>query len=213
MIWRPSPRDLTFGGPPECASRSLCLLGLRDRYGLRFEEVVSLDAGGPATRQALRSGGVQVALMLSTDPAVTDYVELIDDRRLQPAENVTPLIHNTVIDRWGAAVVDVIDEVSEQLETATLRDLNGRDADVAGSSDVPAIAAAWLESRGAGVTTSERPAPLLDDAEAARSSRRRRDGRGAGDVPPGRLPRCRGASGRRGWAGSPGSLCSAPGSS
>ena len=146
----PIARDLTFGGPPESASRSLCLLGLRDRYGLRFEEVVSLDAGGPATRQALRSGGVQVALMLSTDPAVADYVELIDDRRLQPAENVTPLIHNTVIDRWGAAVVDVIDEVSEELETATLRDLNGRDADVAGSSDVSAIAAAWLESREAG---------------------------------------------------------------
>src|SRR5215207_9021015 len=84
-------RRLTFGGPPECATRPLCLDGLRDVYGIKFAEVVALDAGGPLTRQALATGIVDVALLFSTDPAIVDddLVELVDDRALQPAENVT----------------------------------------------------------------------------------------------------------------------------
>ncbi len=34
-------QELTFGGPAECASRPLCLVGLRDEYGLTFEHVAS----------------------------------------------------------------------------------------------------------------------------------------------------------------------------
>ncbi|MDQ3737605.1 MAG: hypothetical protein M3337_00365, partial [Actinomycetota bacterium] len=50
----PIAGELTFGGPPECASRRLCLLGLNDVYDVRFGELLTLDAGGPLTRQALR---------------------------------------------------------------------------------------------------------------------------------------------------------------
>ena len=46
--------QLTFGGPPECPSRPLCLVGLEEVYGLKFEEFVALDVGGPLTRDALR---------------------------------------------------------------------------------------------------------------------------------------------------------------
>src|SRR6266516_4724385 len=48
--------QLTFGGPPECTERSYCLLGLEQTYGLHFKRFVSLDAGGPLTIEALRSG-------------------------------------------------------------------------------------------------------------------------------------------------------------
>src|SRR5262249_9215672 len=44
-----APR-LVFGGPPECPERAYCLPGLRLVYGLRFREIVPLDAGGPLTR-------------------------------------------------------------------------------------------------------------------------------------------------------------------
>ena len=86
-------QDLTFGGPAECASRALCLLGLSDEYGLTFEHVASLDAGGPLTRQALREGAIDIALLFTTDPAIDSegFVQLEDDKGLQPAENVTPL--------------------------------------------------------------------------------------------------------------------------
>ena len=92
--------QLTLGAAPECPSRPLCLLGLRRVYGLAFEEVVPLDAGGPVTRQALRNGDIDVALLFTSDPAIGDdsLVELVDDRGLQPAENVTPLVRSEVLE-------------------------------------------------------------------------------------------------------------------
>ena len=95
--------QLTFGGPPECVTRPLCLVGLRQVYGLRFEEIVELDAGGPTTRQALRNREVDVALLFTTDPAISGsgFIELQDDRGLQPAENVTPILRTEVVDDSG----------------------------------------------------------------------------------------------------------------
>jgi osmoprotectant transport system substrate-binding protein len=137
--------ELTFGGPPECPRRPLCLVGLEERYGLRFEKVVVLDAGGPVTHQALGDGGVDVGLLFTTDPDLDDYVELTDDKGLQPAENVTPLIRREVVERWGPNLVEVIDAVSRRLRTDTLRQLNAVDAEQPGSGDVAAIASAWLD--------------------------------------------------------------------
>jgi osmoprotectant transport system substrate-binding protein len=140
--------DFTFGGPPECSQRPLCLIGLQRRYGVRFDEVVSLDAGGPATRQALDVGTVDVGLLFTTDPALAEYVRLTDDLGLQPAENVTPLLRREVEERWGAEVVEVIDGVSRRLDTDALRRLNAADAEHPGSDDVAAITGSWLRSQG-----------------------------------------------------------------
>jgi osmoprotectant transport system substrate-binding protein len=135
--------ELTFGGPPECPTRALCLLGLEERYGLQFGDVVTtLDASGPLTHAALRTGGVDVALMFTTDPTLAEFTELTDDRRLQPAENVTPLVRREVVERWGSAVVDLINGVTAHLDTATLRTLNAS----AEGADVAAVAATWLRS-------------------------------------------------------------------
>jgi osmoprotectant transport system substrate-binding protein len=38
---------LTIGAPPECPLRPFCLPGLRDVYGILFEDFEPLDAGGP----------------------------------------------------------------------------------------------------------------------------------------------------------------------
>ena len=140
---------LSFGGPPECPSRPLCLKGLEDRYGLHFGKVLALDAGGPLTHQALDSGGVDVALLFTTDPKLDEFVELVDDKSLQPAENVTPLIRRDVVDRFGQGVTSLIDAVSRELDTRTLRELNATDAEEPGSEDAPAIATAWLQEQDA----------------------------------------------------------------
>jgi osmoprotectant transport system substrate-binding protein len=88
--------QLTFGGPPECPSRPFCLRGLEDVYGLNFKDFIPLDVGGPLTREALDGDVVDVALLFTTDPAIagSDLVALEDDRGLQPAENVTPLVRS-----------------------------------------------------------------------------------------------------------------------
>jgi osmoprotectant transport system substrate-binding protein len=137
-----APR-LTLAGPPECPTRPACLSGLEKTYGLRFQEFVPLDAGGPLTREALKNGNVDVAMLFTTDPAIEDddIVELADDRGLQPAENVTPLVRQEVVDRWGAMVVEAIDDVSRRLTTDALRQLNAR---VATGTPVNVVAAEWL---------------------------------------------------------------------
>jgi osmoprotectant transport system substrate-binding protein len=141
--------QLTFGGPPECRTRQLCLLGLVETYGVTFGEFVTLDTGGPLTREALKQGVVDVALMFTTDPAIGNQglVELADDRGLQPAESITPLVRTEIIDRWGPAVVDVIDAVSARLTTSVVRDLNG--ATLPPGTDVAAVAEAWWAQVGA----------------------------------------------------------------
>ncbi len=135
--------QLKFGGPPECPKRPLCLAGLTDTYSATFGAVVALDAGGPLTREALKDGLVDVALMFTTDPAITEdgFVELADDRGLQPAESITPLVRTEIVDHWGAGVVAAINAVSARLTTAAVRDLNGA-AGQAGAN-VADVATAW----------------------------------------------------------------------
>jgi osmoprotectant transport system substrate-binding protein len=143
----PVARQLTFGGPPECLSRPLCLLGLQRVYGVRFKELVRLDTAGPVTLQALEHGNVDLALLFTTDPAIGgSVVELADDRRLQPAENVTPLVRRQVIDRWGSGVVTHLDLVSGRLTTTDLRHLNALIA--SGKLSVAAVAKQWLTGEG-----------------------------------------------------------------
>jgi osmoprotectant transport system substrate-binding protein len=134
---------LTVGGPPECPTRPLCL---RNVYGLSFKEFVRLDTGGPVTLQALRNGDVDLALLFTTDPAVAgaDLVELADDRGLQPAENVTPLIRTELVEHWGSGLTDLLDAVSRRLTTGALRALNGRAA--APGADLAGIATEWLRT-------------------------------------------------------------------
>ena len=135
--------ELTFGGPEECPNRDLCLAGLASVYGLRFDEFVALDVGGPLTHQALLDGVVDIALLFTTDPLIgtADIVELTDDRGLQPAENITPLVRKELVDRWGHELVDVIDAASADLTTSAVRELHA--AAAAPDADIGAVVAAW----------------------------------------------------------------------
>jgi len=144
---RAAPR-LTLGGPPECPERPRCLAGLEDVYGLRFAEFLPLDAGGARTRSALRDGYVDVAVLFTTDPVIVDegWVELEDDRGLQTAENVTPIVRREVVERWGDTLVGALDAVSRRLTTEELRTLNR----VVDSGEQTAVEAArqWLAEAG-----------------------------------------------------------------
>lgn len=140
--------DLVFGGPPECPGRPFCLGGLQSSYGLRFEDFMPLDVGGPLTHQALADGHIDVALLLSTDPLLAaggDLVVLADDRSLQPAENVTPLVRAEVVARGGDELVAAADAVSARLTTEGLLALN---AAVRAGRPVARVAAGWLQVQG-----------------------------------------------------------------
>jgi len=144
---RVAPR-LVFGGPPECRERAYCLLGLKQVYGLRFRVFLPLDAGGPLTLQALEAGDIGVALLFSTDPAITadHLVVLADDRGLQPAENVVPLVRRDAVARYGPRLLAVLNTVSARLTTGSLRALDAR-AQLPGKAP-RLVAGSWLRTQG-----------------------------------------------------------------
>ena len=119
---------LIFGGPPECPGRAYCLPGLKRAYGLHFKAFIPLDAGGPLTLQALTAGYIGVALLFTTDPSIParHLVVLVDDRGLQPAENITPLVGRDAIAWYGPRLLTALNKVSAVLDTGTLRALDAR---------------------------------------------------------------------------------------
>jgi osmoprotectant transport system substrate-binding protein len=142
--------DLVFGGPPECPERRFCLVGLVAVYGLTFREFRPLDAGGPLTVGALEGDEIDVGLLFTTSPAIvtSGLVLLEDDKGLQPAENVVPVVRAPVLERHGDTLADAVNSVSRLLTTQELVGLNRR-VDVDG--DTPAEAAgAWLARHGLG---------------------------------------------------------------
>jgi len=139
---------LVFGDPPECPGRAYCLPGLKRVHALRFKAFTPLDAGGPLTLQALEAGYIGVALLFTTDPSVLarHLVVLADDRGLQPAENITPLVGRDAIARYGPRLLATLNKVSALLDTGTLRALDAR-VEIAGQN-AGLVAGSWLRSRG-----------------------------------------------------------------
>lgn len=135
-----------FGGPAECPDRPLCLLGLEGAYGLRFAEFVP-QRSLAFTAEALRRGEIDVGLMFSTAAQLTapDLVELTDDRQLQPAENVLPVVRAEAVERWGPSLIEPLDAVSAVLTTDDLRAMNLRVAD---GEPIAEVAGDWLVRHG-----------------------------------------------------------------
>ena len=118
--------DLIFGGPPECPEREFCMVGLTEVYGITFAEFKPLDVGGALTVAALEGDEIQVALLFTSDGVIAakGFVLLEDDMGLQPAENLTPVVRQDIVDVYGDAFVDALNAISAELTTAELSEMN-----------------------------------------------------------------------------------------
>ncbi|CAA9211378.1 MAG: L-proline glycine betaine binding ABC transporter protein ProX [uncultured Acidimicrobiales bacterium] len=142
---QPHAKDLVFGGGPECPERPLCLQGLEKTYDLKFKEVKRLDSGGPLTKDALQKGDIQVGLIFTSDGAVParNFLVLEDDKKLQPVDNVVPIVRQDVL---KGDVEPLLNSISAKLTTEGLSELNKRvDVDKADPDDV---ARDWLKANG-----------------------------------------------------------------
>ncbi len=141
----PVATHLTFGGPPECAQRPLCLPGLNRVYGILFEDFKALDVGGPQTIAALRADAVQIGLLFSTDPSIREngFVPLVDDKHLQNAENITPVIRSN---KLNAEIEGLIGAVSARLSTGNVTELVGKV--VIDKQNVAAVVREFLAANG-----------------------------------------------------------------
>ena len=140
----PDASELTLGGPAECPKRPYCIPGLEEVYGIEFGDFKPLEYG-PATVAALEAGEVDVALLFSTDGIIDerDLVVLEDDKNLQAADNITPLVTQEVL---NDEVQSLLDDVSATLTTENVTELNTR---VSVDQEDPAeVAREFLEEEG-----------------------------------------------------------------
>lgn len=135
----------TLGGPPECPQRPFCQPGLQQTYGLKFKAFKSLDAGGPLTMAALKRGDINIGLVFSSDGGiqVNNFVVLQDDKHLEQADNIVPLIRSAVA---NSEVTSLLNSIDAKLNTADLTAMN-KSADV-DKQDPTDLAATWLKDHG-----------------------------------------------------------------
>jgi osmoprotectant transport system substrate-binding protein len=136
---------MTFGGPPECPTRRYCLRGLADTYSLHFKAFREIPTRA-ATATALASGEIDIGLLETTDPRLAggDLQLLVDDRSLQPKENVVALVRNSALQAPNNRLRAVTSQITSLLTTQALVELN-RDVEMGGKT--PAQAASdWLKS-------------------------------------------------------------------
>lgn len=116
---------LTLGGPPECPTRPFCAIGLEDTYGVVFGSFKSLDIGGPLTVAALDSGSIDVGLLFSTSSVISDkgWVVLEDDKHLQQADNIVPIVREDVV---NDEITSLLNAISAALTTDNITGLNKR---------------------------------------------------------------------------------------
>ena len=133
--------DLKLGAPQDCPSNAGCIPALKDTYGLDFSSsFVPLDSSGPLTKQALKSGDVDVAVIFSTDSSIAEngWKVLKDDKGIFNADNIIPVVTQKLAD--NSELVELVNKASAALTTETLTELNKRydidkeDADVIAKS-------------------------------------------------------------------------------
>ena len=141
--------EMTFGGPPECPERPLCLRGLRERYGLRFRTFIPFSSRA-ATAEALLAGQLDVGVLETVDAHLADgrLVLLADDLGLQPEENVVPVVRRAVVEEHGPALVALLDAVTATLTTPAMTQLNRQV--VLDGRPLGRVADAWVEQHDLG---------------------------------------------------------------
>ena len=141
--------DLTLGAPQDCETNPFCIPGLKDVYGLDMSgNFTPLDAGVVLT--SLQEGAIDVGLLFSTDGRIASegLVLLDDDQNMLAADNVFPVLSKELVDAYGDDLTSVLDDISAELTTEDLTELNRRfDVD---KEDADAIAESWLSDHDLG---------------------------------------------------------------
>ncbi|MFV2121058.1 ABC transporter substrate-binding protein [Streptomyces sp. Act-28] len=130
----------------ECAVRPFCAPGLKSVYGIDVAGVDPKGVGTPQAKQAVKDGVDQLVLTTTTDATLDAFglVLLADDKKLQNADNVLPVVNAR--DAGSPGIAAALDKITKALTTADLVELNRKvDAERAKPADV---ARGYLEEKG-----------------------------------------------------------------
>ena len=100
---------------------------------------------GPLTKTALKNGDIDVGLVFSSDGGIVanNFVVLEDDKHLQNADNIVPIIRTA---KLNSEITGIFNKISAALNTTDLTQLN-KSADI-DKQDPGELAAAWDKLHG-----------------------------------------------------------------
>src|SRR5262249_56210690 len=103
-----------------------------------------VEGGGALAGQALIAGDIRVALLFTTDPAIRarHLVVLADNRDLQPAENIVPVLRRATAHRFGPGLLATLNALSARLTATALAGLDaqiGRDRSEEHTSELQSL--------------------------------------------------------------------------
>src|SRR2546429_59265 len=130
-----------FGAPPDCATNKYCAIGLKNVYGITFKQIKTTDFGGPITVHALKAGTIQIGELFSTSVYDPTFVVLTDDKHLENADNIVPVIRK---DKDTPQIDTILNAISAKLTTQEMLNLN-KQVDIS-QQDPTAVAKSFLDS-------------------------------------------------------------------
>ncbi|MDT0546679.1 MULTISPECIES: ABC transporter substrate-binding protein [Streptomyces] len=132
-----SKQKIKLAAGDECPKRPFCQPGLEKTYGIDITGIDSLDIGSVQAKQAVKDGKDQMVLTTTTDATLGQFglVLLEDDKKLQNADNVLPVVNAK--SAGSKKIADALNKLNKVLTTADLTELNKKvDAERLKASDV-----------------------------------------------------------------------------
>ncbi|MGW0534309.1 ABC transporter substrate-binding protein [Streptomyces sp. NPDC003032] len=130
----------------ECESRPFCAPGLKKKYGIDVAGIDPKGVGTTQSKQAVKNGTDQLVLTTTTDATLKNYdlVILEDDKKLQNADNILPVVNAE--EAGDKEIAATLAKLTKTLTTEDLIELNRKvDEERQKEADV---AKEYLESKG-----------------------------------------------------------------
>ncbi|MCC3776248.1 ABC transporter substrate-binding protein [Streptomyces sp. UNOB3_S3] len=134
-----SKEKVRLAAGDECSQRPFCQPGLEKTYGIDVAGLDPLEVGSTQAKQAVKDGKDQLLLTTTTDATLAQFglVLLEDDKKLQNADNVLPVVNAKKA--GSQKIADVLGKLNKVLTTADLTELNKKvDAERLKPADVAA---------------------------------------------------------------------------
>ncbi|MGW4391527.1 ABC transporter substrate-binding protein [Streptomyces sp. NPDC004685] len=141
-----SGQKVKIAAGDECEKRPFCAPGLEKTYGIKVSGIDPKGVGTTQAKQAVKNGEDQLVLTTTTDATLKNFglVLLEDDKKLQNADNIVPVVNTK--DAGDKAIAAVLGKLTKTLTTGDLVELNRKvDAERQKEADV---AKEYLRSKG-----------------------------------------------------------------
>jgi osmoprotectant transport system substrate-binding protein len=140
-------KTVTLAAAPDCKGRLDCEGGLSSAYGIHVTKILPLGYASQQTYDSVIKGESQLGETSTTDGTLASQglVLLADDKHIQPAENLVPMVSSAFLQ----AHPDVAAPLNALMAKLTTDDLTQLNADVSVNRAKPSdVAQQWLQKAG-----------------------------------------------------------------